>query len=98
MAGFSYGDRVKSSDIWEGLIIELLLLHIEGSHWRSFGHMFRIPRGWLPVELLKFCPIRRKPKDSEGGIIPLKIACGYHRVPPEVLVEVAEKRTDWESL
>ncbi|XP_049899777.1 uncharacterized protein LOC126389867 [Epinephelus moara] len=47
-AGLSFRDRVRSSDIREGLRVEPLLLHIERSQLRWFGHLVRMPSGRLP--------------------------------------------------
>ena len=37
VSGLSLRDRVRSSDIWEGLRVELLLLHMERSQLRWFN-------------------------------------------------------------
>ena len=45
VAGLSLRDRVRSSDIREGLRVEPLLLHVERSQMRWFGHLMRMPPG-----------------------------------------------------
>ncbi|KAK0146243.1 DNA damage-regulated autophagy modulator protein 2 [Merluccius polli] len=48
VAGLSLRDRVRSSDIWRELRVEPLLLHVERSQLRSFGHLIRMPPGRPP--------------------------------------------------
>jgi len=48
VAGLSLRDRVRSSDIRRELGIEPLLLRIERSQLRWFGHLIRMPPGRLP--------------------------------------------------
>ena len=43
VAGLSFGDRVRSSDIQERLRVELLLLHVGRSQLRWYGHLVRMP-------------------------------------------------------
>uniref|UniRef100_A0A8C6M4A0 Reverse transcriptase domain-containing protein n=1 Tax=Nothobranchius furzeri TaxID=105023 RepID=A0A8C6M4A0_NOTFU len=56
VAGLSLRDRVRSSDIREGLGVEPLLLRIERSQLRWFGHLVRMPPGRLPGEVFRACP------------------------------------------
>lgn len=51
-ARLSFRVRVRSSDIWEGLRAELLLLHIERTHTRGVGHQVRMAPGHISVEVL----------------------------------------------
>ncbi|MDG2633017.1 hypothetical protein P7M35_24665, partial [Vibrio parahaemolyticus] len=62
VAGLSLRDRVRSSDIREGLGVEPLLLHIERSQLRWFGHLVRMPSGRLPWEVFRACPTGRRPR------------------------------------
>ncbi|XP_029984805.1 uncharacterized protein LOC115415389 [Sphaeramia orbicularis] len=62
VAGLSLTDRVRSLDIWEGLGVESLLLHVERSHLRWFGHLVRMPPGRLPGERFGACLSRRRPR------------------------------------
>ena len=48
VAGLTLRDRVRSSDIWEELRVEPLLLWVERSQLRWFGHLVRMPPGRLP--------------------------------------------------
>uniref|UniRef100_A0A8C6KT40 Reverse transcriptase domain-containing protein n=1 Tax=Nothobranchius furzeri TaxID=105023 RepID=A0A8C6KT40_NOTFU len=61
VAGLSLRDRVRSSDIREGLGVEPLLLRIERSQLRWFGHLVRMPPGRLPGEVFRACPAGRRP-------------------------------------
>jgi len=45
VSGLSLRDRVRSSVIWEGLGVGLLLLSIETSQMRWLGHLVRMPPG-----------------------------------------------------
>ncbi|TWW80672.1 hypothetical protein D4764_01G0004870 [Takifugu flavidus] len=56
VAGLSLRDRVRSSDIREGLGVEPLLLHIERSQLGWLGHLARMPSGRLPLEVFRTCP------------------------------------------
>lgn len=42
---------MRSSDIWEGLREELLLLHTERTHTRGVGHQVRMAPGHVSVEV-----------------------------------------------
>ena len=48
VAGVSLRDRVRSSVIREGLGVEPLLLCVERSQLRWFGHLVRMPPGRFP--------------------------------------------------
>uniref|UniRef100_A0A3Q3X1J7 Uncharacterized protein n=1 Tax=Mola mola TaxID=94237 RepID=A0A3Q3X1J7_MOLML len=50
VAGLSIRDRVRSADIRERLRVEPLLLRVEGSQLKRFGHLVRMPPGHLPGE------------------------------------------------
>ena len=56
VAGLSLRDRVRSLDIRERLRVEPLLLRIERSQLRWFGHLVRMPPGRLPEEVFRPCP------------------------------------------
>uniref|UniRef100_A0A8C6NPK6 Reverse transcriptase domain-containing protein n=1 Tax=Nothobranchius furzeri TaxID=105023 RepID=A0A8C6NPK6_NOTFU len=55
VAGLSLRDWVRSLDIREGLGVELLLLRIERSQLRWFGHLIRMPPGRLPGDVFWAC-------------------------------------------
>jgi len=48
VAGLSLRDRVRSSDIRRELGVESLLLRVERSQLRWFGHLIRMPPGASP--------------------------------------------------
>ena len=62
VAGVSLRDRVRSSAIWEGLRVEPLLLCVERSQLRWFGHLMRMPPGRLPREVFLARPTGRRPR------------------------------------
>ncbi|KAJ8007663.1 hypothetical protein DPEC_G00096500 [Dallia pectoralis] len=62
VAGLSLRDRVRSSVIREELGVEPLLLCIERSQLRWFGHLVRMPPGRLPREVFQARPAGRRPR------------------------------------
>ena len=62
VAGVSLRDRVRSSAIREGLGVEPLLLCVERSQLRWFGHLMRMPPGRLPREVFLARPTGRRPR------------------------------------
>lgn len=66
MAGLTLRDRVRSSAIWEGLGVELLLLRSERSQLRWFWHLIRLPPGRHPLELCWAHPTGRGPEADPG--------------------------------
>ena len=62
VAGVSLRDRVRSSVIRERLGVESLLLCVERSQLRWFGHLVRMPPGRLPREVFQACPAGRRPR------------------------------------
>jgi len=57
VSGLSLRDRVRSSDIRRELGVEPLLLRVEGSQLRWFGHLIRIP-----LEVFQARPTGRRPR------------------------------------
>nr|XP_054604743.1 uncharacterized protein LOC129165490 [Nothobranchius furzeri]XP_054604744.1 uncharacterized protein LOC129165490 [Nothobranchius furzeri]XP_054604745.1 uncharacterized protein LOC129165491 [Nothobranchius furzeri] len=101
VARLSLRDRVRSSDIREGLGVEPLLLRIERSQLRWFGHLVRMPPGRLPGEVFRAGPAGRRPpgrpRTRWRGYIS-NLVRERLGVLPEELVEVAGERTVWSSL
>uniref|UniRef100_A0A8C6L319 Reverse transcriptase domain-containing protein n=1 Tax=Nothobranchius furzeri TaxID=105023 RepID=A0A8C6L319_NOTFU len=101
VARLSLRDRVRSSDILEGLGVELLLLRIERSQLTWFGHLVRMPPGRLPGEVFQACSAGRRPPGQPRtrwrGYIS-NLVWERLGVLPEELVEVAGERTVWSSL
>ncbi|KAJ7991217.1 hypothetical protein DPEC_G00295030 [Dallia pectoralis] len=62
VAGLSLRDRVRISVIREELGEELLLLCVERSQLRWFGHLVRMPPGRLPREVFQARPAGRRPR------------------------------------
>ncbi|XP_054592057.2 LINE-1 retrotransposable element ORF2 protein [Nothobranchius furzeri] len=101
VAGLSLRDRVRSSDIREGLGVEPLLLRIERSQLRWFGHLVRMPPGRLPGEVFRACPAGRRPpgrprtrwRGYVSNLVRERLG-----VLPEELVDKAGERTAWSSL
>ncbi|TWW53039.1 hypothetical protein D4764_0225990 [Takifugu flavidus] len=101
VAGLSLRDRVRRSDIWEGLGVEPLLLHIERSQLGRLGHLARMPSGRLPLGVFRTCPTGRRPRGrprTRGRDYISRLAWERLGVPPEELMEVAGERAVWASL
>uniref|UniRef100_A0A3Q1CIM7 Rap guanine nucleotide exchange factor (GEF) 6 n=1 Tax=Amphiprion ocellaris TaxID=80972 RepID=A0A3Q1CIM7_AMPOC len=62
VGGLSLRDRVTSSDIRRELGVEPLLLRVERSQLRWFGHLIRMPPGRLPLEVFQTRPPGRRPQ------------------------------------
>ena len=62
VAGLSLRDRVRSSVIRKELGVELLLLCVERSQLRWFGHLVRMTTGRLPREVFQARPAGRRPR------------------------------------
>ncbi|TWW71221.1 hypothetical protein D4764_17G0007040 [Takifugu flavidus] len=101
VAGLSLRDRERSSDIREGLGVELLLLHIERSQLGWLRHLARMPSGHLPLEVFRTCPTGRRPRGrprTRWRDYISRLAWERLGVPPEELMEVAGERAVWASL
>lgn len=78
VAGLSFKDRVRSSDIWRELGVVPLLLERRQLRW--FVHLIRMPPEHLPLEV--FCALR-----------PIShLACERLRIPQEELETVAGEK------
>ena len=62
VAGVSLRDRVKSSAIHVELRLDPLLLCLEGSQLRWFGHLVRMSTERLPKEVFEAGPMGRRPR------------------------------------
>ncbi len=72
VAGLSLRHRVRSSDIWRELRVELLFLGIKRSQLREFGHLVRMPPGRLPSRFSSHIQLGRHPRVDPklaGGIM-----------------------------
>ncbi|TWW58244.1 hypothetical protein D4764_07G0009630 [Takifugu flavidus] len=100
VAGLSLRDKVRSSDIREGLGVEPLLLHIERSQSGWLGHLARMPSGCLPLEVFQTCPTGRRPRGrarTRWRDYISRLAWEQLGAPPEELMEVAGERAVWAS-
>ena len=62
ISGVTLLDRVRSSEIRESLQVEPLLLRIERSQLRYYGHVVRMPQERIAAQILKAKPIGRRPR------------------------------------
>jgi len=62
---------VRSSDIRRELGVEPLLLHVERSQLRWFGHLIRMPPGRLPFEVFDW---EETPEQSQNTLEGLYIS------------------------
>ncbi|KAK3550678.1 hypothetical protein QTP70_002404 [Hemibagrus guttatus] len=94
-------DRVRSSVTQEELGVEPLLLHMERGQLRWLGHLFRMPPGRLPGEVLRACPTGKRPRGrprTRWRDYVSRLAWERLGVPPEELEEVSGEREVWASL
>ena len=62
ISGLTLLDKIKSADIREFLNMESLLLRLERSQLRLYGHVTRKYQERTPKKLLRSTPIGRRPK------------------------------------
>ena len=101
VAGFSLRDRVRSSVIREGLGVEPLLLRVERSQLRWFGHLVRMSPGRLPREVFQASPTGRRPRgrprtrwrDYISALAQERLG-----IPKLELVDAAREREVWGPL
>ncbi len=101
VAGLSLRDRVRNSGIRRELGVEPVLLRVERSQLRWFGHLIRMPPGHLPVGVFWACPTSRRPRGRprtcwRDYISHLAWEC--LGIPPEELESVAGERDVWTTL
>ncbi|XP_071059967.1 anamorsin isoform X1 [Pseudochaenichthys georgianus] len=92
VAGVSLRDKVRSSDIRERLGVEPLLLRVERSQLRWFGHLVRMPPGCLPREVFQARP-RTRWRDYISSLAWERLG-----IPQSELVDVAREKKVWGSL
>uniref|UniRef100_A0A671UC54 ribonuclease H n=1 Tax=Sparus aurata TaxID=8175 RepID=A0A671UC54_SPAAU len=101
VAGVSLRDRVRSSAIREGLGVEPLLLCVERSQLRWFGHLMRMPPGRLPREVFLARPTGRRPRGrprTRWTDYISSLAWERLGIPQSELADVAGERDVWGSL
>ncbi|KAJ8012365.1 hypothetical protein DPEC_G00041950 [Dallia pectoralis] len=101
VAGLSLRDRVRSSVIREELGVEPLLLCIERSQLRWFGHLVRMPPGRLPKEVFQARPAGRRPRGrprTRWRDYISTLAWERLGIPQSELANVAREREVWGPL
>ena len=101
VAGVSLRDRVRSSVIREELGVEPLLLRVERSQLRWFGHLVRMPPGRLPREVFQARPAGRRPRGrprTRWRDYISNLAWERLGIPQSELVNVAREREVWGPL
>ncbi|KAK5925540.1 hypothetical protein CgunFtcFv8_018055 [Champsocephalus gunnari] len=101
VAGVSLRDKVRSSVIREGLGVEPLLLRVERSQLRWFGHLVRMPPGRLPREVFQAHPAGRRPRGrprTRWRDYISSLAWERLGIPQSELVDVAREKKVWGSL
>ncbi len=94
VAGRSLRDKVRSSATREELRVEPLLLDIERSQVRWLRHLFRMPPGLLPREvvensvLLKCRKLRREDQETSDWIVS-RISLFYDMSLVSVVIEIS---------
>uniref|UniRef100_A0AAQ4R3P6 Reverse transcriptase domain-containing protein n=1 Tax=Gasterosteus aculeatus aculeatus TaxID=481459 RepID=A0AAQ4R3P6_GASAC len=101
VAGVSLRDRVRSSAIREELGVEPLLLCVERSQLRWFGHLVRMPPGRLPREVFQARPAGKRPRGrprTRWRDYISALAWEHLGIPHSELVDVDREREDWGPL
>ncbi|CAM1301752.1 Uncharacterised protein r2_g1153 [Pycnogonum litorale] len=101
ISGLTMLDRVRSSEIRETLQVEPLLLQIERSWLRYYGHVMRMSSDRIANKVLKTHPTARRPRgrprmglsDYIRNLVQSRLG-----ICPDVLPEVASERGHWREL
>ena len=100
VAGISLRDRVRSSITRERLGVEPLLLHLERSQLRWFGHLVWMPPERLPRKVLDARPTGRRPRGrpkTRWKDYISRLAWERLGILPEGVEEVAQDKEIWRS-
>ncbi len=100
VAGVSLKDKVRSSVMREGLAVESLLLCVERSQLRWFGHLLRMPPGHLPVVSQVRPAVKRsrgRPRSKWRDYVSV-VAWERLGIPSSELVDVAREGEVWGPL
>ena len=92
---------MRSSVTRERLGVEPLLLRLERSQLRWFGHLVRMPLERLPREVLEARPTGRRPRGrpmTRWRDYIDSLALDRLRIPQEEVANVAREREVWSSL
>ena len=98
ISGLILLDKVKSADIRESLNIESLLLRLEKSQLRWYGHVTRMPLERTAKKLLCSTPIGRRPRGrprTRWRDYVEDLSWSRLGIPAEHLSFVAEDRDAW---
>ena len=97
ISGLTSLDKVKSADILESLNIESLLLQLERSQLRWYGHLTRMSQEKTAKKLLCSTPIGRRPRGRFRIRWQDYVDLNWSRldIPAEFLSFVAEDRDAW---
>ncbi|KAK9541149.1 hypothetical protein VZT92_001216 [Zoarces viviparus] len=101
VAGLSLRDRVRSSVIRGELGVEPLLLRVERSQLRWFGHLIRMPPGRLPLEVFQARSTGKRPRGrprTRWRDYISQLAWEHLGIPQNELEHVAGEREVWVSL
>jgi len=92
---------VRSSDIRRELGVNPLLLRVERSQLRWFGHLIRMPSGRLPLEVFRARPTGRRPRGrprTHWRDYISRLAWERLGIPQEELESVAGEKEAWGAL
>ncbi len=95
VARLSLRDRMRSSDIRRELEVEPLLLLIERSQLRWFGHLVRMPPGHRPLEVFQAQLTGRRPWGRPRTR--WRDYISHLGIPPEELENIAGERDVWNT-
>ena len=98
ISGLTLLDKVKSANIRESLNIESLLLRLERSQLRWYGHVTRMPQERTAKKLLCSTPIGRRPRGRpriQWRDYVEDLSWSRLGIPAEHLSFVAEDRDAW---
>ena len=93
VAGISLRDRVRSSITRERLGVEPLLLHLERSQLRWFGHLVRMPPSGFLGRSSMYVPL----EETRWKDYISKLAWERLGILPEGVEEVAQDKEIWKS-
>ncbi|XP_061762964.1 retrovirus-related Pol polyprotein from type-2 retrotransposable element R2DM isoform X1 [Nerophis ophidion] len=91
----------RVAGLWEELKVKPLLLHVERSQMRWFGHLVRMPPERLPREVFRARPTGRRPRGrprTRWEDYVSRLAWERLGIPREELDEVTGEREVWASL
>ena len=99
ISGLTLLDKVKSADIRESLNIESLLLQLERSQLRWYGHVTRMSQEKIAKKLFLLTPIGRRSRGRPRTRWRNYVDLSWSRlgIPAKHLSFVAEDRDAWRN-